>query len=66
MPLTTTSHTSRGDLYLAPAVFVGVMLGPVLVGADATLVYMPTAGAPDSFSATFAALSLGGQLGVRL
>ena len=66
MPVTTTSHASRGDLYLAPAVLVGVMLGPVLVGADATLVYMPTAGAPDSFSAAFASLSLGGQLGLRL
>jgi hypothetical protein len=66
MPTSTTSHASRGDLYLAPAVLVGVTLGPVLVGADATLVYMPTAGAPDSSSAAFASLSLGGQLGLRL
>jgi hypothetical protein len=66
IPVTTTSHASRGDLYLAPAVFVGVTWGPVLVGADATLVYMPTAGSPDSLSAAFASLSLGGQLGLRL
>ncbi len=66
MPMTTTSHASRGDLYLAPAVLVGFLLGPVLVGADATLVYMPTVGAPDSLSAAFASLSLGGQLGLRL
>lgn len=66
MPASMTSHASRGDLYLAPAVLVGVTMGPVLVGADATLVYMPTAGAPDSFSAAFASLSLGGQLGLRL
>ena len=40
--------------------------GRLLIGADATLMYMPTAGAPDSRFAAFASLSLGGQLGLEL
>jgi hypothetical protein len=67
MVVTKSSHASRGDLYLAPAVLVAVTLGPVFVGVDATLVYMPTTGAPNNApSAPFAALLPGAQLGLRL
>jgi hypothetical protein len=64
--LTKTWHASRGDLYLAPAVLVALALGPVLVGADATVVYMPTTGAPNGTTAPFVSLMPGAQLGLRL
>ncbi len=66
MVTTTSWHGSRGDFYLAPSVLAAVTLGPVLIAADATLVYMPSAGAPNAPSAPFASISPGAQLGFRL
>jgi hypothetical protein len=63
---------ANGDnLYLAPGVLLQVTLGPVLVGVDGNLFYMPSSaypqsGGPHGQGGTFAALMAGAQLGVRL
>jgi hypothetical protein len=63
---------ANGDnLYLAPGLLLQVTLGPVLVGVDGNLFYMPSwsypqSGTPHGQGGTFAALMAGAQLGVRL
>jgi hypothetical protein len=59
-------HATENYLYFAPALLAAVVLGPVLAGADATLMYLPAAGAPAAPSASYVSLMLGAQLGVRL
>lgn len=66
MLVPTRSHASRGDLYWAPSVLVAALVGPVLVGADVTLLYMPEAGSPGGPSAPFVSVYSGAQLGLRL
>jgi hypothetical protein len=61
MPIVTTSHNTSHNLYLQPGLLVAVALGPVLIGIDANVFYMP-AWSP----AAYAAFMAGGQLGVRL
>jgi hypothetical protein len=68
--MTTTSHATSNNVYIQPGVLAAAMLGPVLIGLDADFVFMPAArGAgwpPSTPSGIYAALMLGGQLGVRL
>jgi hypothetical protein len=64
---TSTSHRSSHNLYLEPGVLLGASLGPLLVGVDASWLYVPIATRPGaSVSGAFSALMLGSQLGVRL
>jgi len=63
---TAQSQGARANFYLAPALLLEVSLGPVLVGLDANLFYMPSAAAPDAPAAPFTAFMAGAQLGVRL
>jgi len=64
---TTTSHHTSHNVYLQPGILVAVTLGPVLVGADASFLYVPRGTPPGgSTSSPFAALMLGVQLGARL
>jgi hypothetical protein len=61
----TTTHSSSNALYLQPGALLEAALGPVLVGADASLLYMPRP--PLSYDGgAFAAFIFGVQLGVRL
>lgn len=62
----TTFHDSSQNLYLRPGMLVAAMLGPVLIGADVSYLYMPAATRPGSMaSSSFGELVLGGQLGAR-
>ena len=63
---TTESHASRNNLYLAPGALLAVTLGPVLVGLDANVYYMPSAAYPGGRPATYSAFMGGAQLGVKL
>ena len=69
---TTPVHGLRDYFYFAPGVLAQVALGPVTVGLDATLFYLPSAGPPGAFadsphrSAPFFSFMGGAQLGVRL
>jgi hypothetical protein len=63
---TTASHASRNNLYLAPGALLAVTLGPVLVGLDANIYYMPSAAYPAERPATYSAFMGGAQLGVKL
>ena len=64
---TTTSHHTSHNIYLQPGILVAITLGPVLVGADASFLYVPSGAPPGgSTSSPFAALMLGVQLGARL
>jgi hypothetical protein len=64
---TTDWHHVSHNMYLQPAILVEVTLGPVLVGADTSFLYMPRGTVPGtSISSPFAALMLGVQLGARL
>jgi hypothetical protein len=61
---TTSFHNASHNLYLQPALLIAAKLGPVLVGTDASWLWMPVATRPGaSASSSFAALYLGGQLG---
>jgi hypothetical protein len=63
---TTSFHRASHNLYFQPGVLVGAMMGPILVAGDASWLYMPIATRPGATaSSSFAALYLGGQLGVR-
>lgn len=62
----TAWHASRDDIVLTPSLLVTASFGPAFIGADATVFYMPSAGAPGGPSAPFASLALGGQLGLWL
>jgi hypothetical protein len=59
-------HATESYLYIAPALLAAVVFGPVLAGADVTLMYLPAGGAPGAPSASYVSLMLGAQLGVRL
>jgi hypothetical protein len=64
---TTLSHSGSDTFFLQPEALVQVALGPVLVGADASIIYMPNvavSGDPQSWA--FAAFMVGAQLGARL
>jgi hypothetical protein len=62
-----TSHPSSHNLYLEPGVLFAITLGPVLIGADSGVLYLPSYTRPGSTaSSTFAALMFGFQLGMRL
>jgi hypothetical protein len=63
----TTSHPSSHNLYLEPGVLFAITLGPVLIGADSGILYLPSSTRPGSTaSSAFAALMFGLQLGMRL
>jgi hypothetical protein len=68
MITTTYWHASRDNFYLAPGALLEVALGPVLIGVDANLIYIPSAeGAyAGSRTVTFASFMGGAQLGARL
>jgi hypothetical protein len=71
MITTTYWHASRDNFYLAPGALLEVALGPVLIGVDANLIYIPSAegayaGAANVHPVTFASITGGAQLGVRL
>ncbi len=62
-----SSHGSSNTLYLQPEALVEVSLGPVLVGVDASLSYMPNvSSSAETPSWAFAAFMFGAQAGVRL
>lgn len=68
MSTMTSWHAAHDNLYLAPGVLLEVALGPVIVGVDANLIYLPSAeGAyAGSSAATFASFMGGAQLGATL
>ena len=61
----TTTHSSANAIYLQPGALLEVALGPVLVGADASVFYMPRPPLTNDGGA-FAAFIFGLQLGVRM
>ncbi|HEX4448955.1 MAG TPA: hypothetical protein VH044_19575 [Polyangiaceae bacterium] len=62
---TTTSRSSNNAVYLQPGALIAVALGPVLLGADANVFYMPTTPISNDHAA-FGAFIFGFQAGVRL
>jgi hypothetical protein len=63
---TTTSHSSTHFLYLEPALLIALSLGPLLVGIDGSVFFMPKVDDPAIGSTTFTQFRVGAQLGVRL
>jgi hypothetical protein len=62
-----TSHPSSHNLYLEPGVLLAITLGPVLIGADSGVLYLPSyTRSGSTASSSFAALMFGLQLGMRL
>jgi hypothetical protein len=65
-------HALRDYFYFAPGALAQIALGPVTIGLDANLFYLPNAGPPGAFpdsphrSAPFFSFMGGAQLGVRL
>lgn len=65
------SRASGNKAYLAPALLLEASFGPLLVGLDANLFYIPSggylqSGPADERGAAFAALMVGAQVGVKL
>ena len=65
-PLTMSSQSSTNSIYLQPEILLALTLGPVLVGPDASLFYMPTPAVWDGTGRSFAAFMMGLQLGIRV
>jgi hypothetical protein len=63
---TTTTSSSSNTPYLQPGILLALQLGPVLVGADASVFFMPSAPFATPIGGPFAAFMVGAQLGVRL
>ncbi len=61
VPSVSSSHSS---LYVEPGVTGLVTLGPLLVGADANILILPSRTRPDLKSSTDTAFTLHGQVGV--
>jgi hypothetical protein len=63
---TTTSHSSTHFLYLEPALMIALIFGPVLVGIDGSIFFMPQVDALGIGATPFTQFRVGAQLGVRL
>jgi hypothetical protein len=64
--MTVSSQSSTNSIYLQPEILLALTLGPVLLGPDASLFYMPNPAIWDGTGRSFAAFMLGLQLGIRL
>jgi hypothetical protein len=64
--MTISSQSSTNSIYFQPEILFALTLGPVLLGPDASLFYIPSPAIWDGTGRPFVACMMGLQLGIRL